>query len=137
VEAHLRLAVGVEQPPAFELDARIGYPAASGKPFGLPNELLALVEATAEPLDTRELGQNLGAANVVFPFKRIPEALLARIQVAEIPERAEPIPTVHDYAKSITLRMPSWASSSSKPRLTSSSVSLFDTSGATSRSPAR
>ena len=42
-----------------------------------------------------------------------------------------------DHAKSITLRMPSPASISSKPRLTSSSVSLCETKESTSISPAR
>jgi leucine dehydrogenase len=42
-----------------------------------------------------------------------------------------------DQPKSMTLRMPSWASISSKPRLTSSSASLCDTNGSTSMSPAR
>ena len=41
-----------------------------------------------------------------------------------------------DHAKSITLRMPSPASISSKPRLTSSSVSLCETKASTSISPA-
>src|SRR6185436_3979403 len=41
-----------------------------------------------------------------------------------------------DHANSITLRMPSCASMSSNPRLTSSSVIRWDTNAATSMSPA-
>ena len=40
-------------------------------------------------------------------------------------------------SKVITLRMPSWASMSSKPRFTSSSLSSWEISGATSISPCR
>src|SRR4051812_1269906 len=41
-----------------------------------------------------------------------------------------------DHANSITLLMPSWASMSSKPRLTSSSVIRWETNAPTSMSPA-
>ena len=41
-----------------------------------------------------------------------------------------------DHANPITLLMPSWASMSSKPRLTSSRVIRWDTNAATSMSPA-
>src|SRR5206468_7778833 len=40
-------------------------------------------------------------------------------------------------SKEITLRMPSWACMMSKPRLTSSSESVWEMSGSTSMSPAR
>jgi hypothetical protein len=43
---------------------------------------------------------------------------------------------IHAQAKRITLRMPSWASISSKPSFTSSRVSVWETNGATSMSPA-
>src|SRR5205823_3793394 len=41
-----------------------------------------------------------------------------------------------DHANPITLRMPSWASINSKPRLTSSSVMVCERKGSTSISPA-
>src|SRR5215218_4867946 len=62
-------------------------------------------------------------------------ALLVRDEVG-VREPAWMLDALDDHENEITLRIPSCASISSKPRLTSSSVSVCDTNGSTSSSPA-
>jgi hypothetical protein len=64
-----------------------------------------------------------------------PALLVDELGLAGVPEDADRI-AVH-AAKSMTLRIPSCASISSKPRFTSSSVSLCETNASTPISPAR
>src|SRR5262249_33522144 len=87
-----RVPARTEETPSLEVDPRLGDGAVPGERLRLADQLLALVEPVAETLDPRQLRQHLRAtcARVLGGQLRL-QALLASVEVAEIPKRTEPV----------------------------------------------
>jgi hypothetical protein len=89
-QCSIAVAVRVPQPSALEVDADAGARARAGERLRLAQALLAALELAAQAVDAGELGEELRAhAFVLFGVQPLFEARLARVEVAEVPERSQ------------------------------------------------
>ena len=89
-----RIAAGPEHAAPLELEPRPRH-RRPGKRRGVVEECIRLGEPVAQPRDASELRQHLGAAVVVgLGVELLTEPLLRGVEVAEVPQRPEPI--VHE-----------------------------------------
>jgi hypothetical protein len=88
----VRVAARAQHPPTLEGNPRPGGGARSGELLRLVDEAAAVLEASAEPFDPRELRQDLRPRRPgLLPREKLPETLLRRVEVVEVPERAEAV----------------------------------------------
>ncbi len=91
----LRIAARAQDPPSLEVDANEGTRARARQRFGVPDELLGLVEVAAQPVDPGELRQHLRApAVVLLGVEELTKAAFARVEIVEVPQRPEVV--AHD-----------------------------------------
>ena len=77
---------------AFELEANVRHSVVPGERLRLIEQPRAPLEVPAQPLHSRQLSQNLRAAGGDrLLCELLAEAPLARVEIVEIPERAEPV----------------------------------------------
>src|SRR5882672_4816789 len=91
-QSAFRIATGAQPPATLEIEAHLCDGARSGKSLCLLKQSIAAVEVVMQTLDSRELGQHLGAPGVFGLVRQLrAESLLGRLQVGEIPESPEAI----------------------------------------------
>src|SRR5205823_11692016 len=77
---------------SFQVDADPRLDAVAGQRLGLPDELLALIEALAQTLHSRQLCQQLRTSAVGgLLIKLRVKTLLGPVEIIEVPKATEPV----------------------------------------------